>query len=741
MKKMILFFFAAIVLVLSGCVSSKRMARMSGGVFDEYSAPPSYQLRSARFQQKTPYADPIRRSSATKIGGLDDTLINIWPFFFRNSSYWSMLWPFVDYDKYGFAIRPFYVQDGDEYSILFPLSSWNPVSNEGWIGNFVWKNHRFGFIPFTFQDTHQEDSGWFYYTPLLIHDYDRVPLRRDKLSRKDYFTEFMLAFWSKNTDVAVSDYDWLFRYWNKDHIPGNKALAYHFGKIEKPVPKTAEELYQFQDRILKTLPQRTGYKYGFFPLFSYGKQPNGRTEFTWLLLNSIERGKGRFSWNFFGPIAKYKNRDLDSRWLHDSTEEEFFSLPLMTKIVTEKRFANTGKMAILRKLDNLGGSSFNQDLPLIKELLKELDPQLELPKTVVDHQTLDLFLQDWRKGKTFPVTESYSGGCLPFFLYDIDDNSRSYIFPALLTGYETHPHKKKFWSLPILTFVNKNDYSEFTGVFPPLVYMNSSKRDSGPYLKLIHSSTVKTPSKWNVVEENDLYAACGLFYRGKIAFHVAKPEYKGNDLEFLRFTILWLQQEQKRIQYQWENHKKELARIAAWKTKNKIEYYRKCIRQEEMKILAEEIRKREREYQAKWSLVQTTAKRIKFQISEKDIANYSAAVNAVNRLLKDYTELRWKEDIGNGIFFRKEKFYNGDYNWRLLWILANGEKVGTKESTNVMHLLYRYRRDGDRSETLFFPFISIQKDGADSKVSFFWRFFQLKEEKGKIGGYFLFIPF
>ena len=129
MKKMILFFFAAIVLVLSGCVSSKRMARMSGGVFDEYSAPPSYQLRSARFQQKTPYADSIRRSNATQIGGLDDTLINIWPFFFRNSSYWSMLWPFIDYDKYGFAIRPFYVQDGDEYSILFPLSSWNPVSN------------------------------------------------------------------------------------------------------------------------------------------------------------------------------------------------------------------------------------------------------------------------------------------------------------------------------------------------------------------------------------------------------------------------------------------------------------------------------------------------------------------------------------------------------------------------------------------------------------------------------------
>ena len=59
----------------------------------------------------------------------------------------------------------------------------------------------------------------------------------------------------------------------------------------------------------------------------------------------------------------------------------------------------------------------------------------------------------------------------------------------------------------------------------------------------------------------------------------------------------------------------------------------------------------------------------------------------------------------------------------------------------MLHLLYRYRRDGDRSERLFFPFVSIVEDGADSKFSFLWRVFQLKEEKGKYSGYFLFIPF
>ena len=109
--------------------------------------------------------------------------------------------------------------------------------------------------------------------------------------------------------------------------------------------------------------------------------------------------------------------------------------------------------------------------------------------------------------------------------------------------------------------------------------------------------------------------------------------------------------------------------------------------------------------------------------------------------MEKFTELRFYEDIGSGLFFNKKKYYNGDYNWRLFGFLASGEKVGSKENTNVLHLLYRYRRDGDRSETLFFPFVSIVKDGKDSKFSFLWRVFQLKEEKGKTGGYILFIPF
>ena len=124
----------------------------------------------------------------------------------------------------------------------------------------------------------------------------------------------------------------------------------------------------------------------------------------------------------------------------------------------------------------------------------------------------------------------------------------------------------------------------------------------------------------------------------------------------------------------------------------------------------------------------------------KVLTNESAAA-AVGRLFRDYTEVRWKEDAGSGFFFRKENFYNGDYEWRLLGFLASGEKTGTKESANVLHLLYRHRREENRSETLFFPFVSIQRDGEDSRFSFLWRVFQLERRKGKTGGYFMFVPF
>ena len=74
-------------------------------------------------------------------------------------------------------------------------------------------------------------------------------------------------------------------------------------------------------------------------------------------------------------------------------------------------------------------------------------------------------------------------------------------------------------------------------------------------------------------------------------------------------------------------------------------------------------------------------------------------------------------------------------------ILAGGEKDGDKESTHILHLLYRYRKEGSRSEKIYFPFVSTVEDGDDYKFSFLWRVFSISKRNGKTGGHILFIPF
>ena len=118
----------ALALLCSSCASSERMMRMSGDVFSSYSAPKSDRLKGMKSVPRL--ADRVRPRRT--LGGE----INLWPFFFRHRDYWNVLWPMIDRDDYGFAVRPFYVQEGREKTVLFPLTAWNDES--GWVLNAYW---------------------------------------------------------------------------------------------------------------------------------------------------------------------------------------------------------------------------------------------------------------------------------------------------------------------------------------------------------------------------------------------------------------------------------------------------------------------------------------------------------------------------------------------------------------------------------------------------------------------------
>jgi len=138
-------------LIASSCASSERMNRLSYDS-DSYSAPKSSRIAGGKFDDAV--------VSLRKPVDLKDRQVNVWPFCTVNSRYVSILWPFIDWDDFGMAVRPFYNREGNDASILFPLSSWNTVDGDGWALNTYWTENCFGMFPL-FHFGKKPGSFWF----------------------------------------------------------------------------------------------------------------------------------------------------------------------------------------------------------------------------------------------------------------------------------------------------------------------------------------------------------------------------------------------------------------------------------------------------------------------------------------------------------------------------------------------------------------------------------------------------
>ncbi len=95
---------------------------------------------------------------------MDGSTVNLWPLLVANKKYTSILWPLMDFDKHGFAIRPFINKERDDWSILWPLLAWNPDDEDGWCALGYWnaKEGTFGIVPLF----HWGDKSGGYMTPL-----------------------------------------------------------------------------------------------------------------------------------------------------------------------------------------------------------------------------------------------------------------------------------------------------------------------------------------------------------------------------------------------------------------------------------------------------------------------------------------------------------------------------------------------------------------------------------------------
>ncbi len=108
--------------------------------------------------------------------------VNLWPLFYHDNEMTSVLWPLMDFDDRGFALRPLIAKDDHDWSLLYPLCGWSAEKKAGWVGPVWWDgsgNH--GLFPlYDHYDgfTHigpvwwDHDLGGHGLFPLYYHDKD-----------------------------------------------------------------------------------------------------------------------------------------------------------------------------------------------------------------------------------------------------------------------------------------------------------------------------------------------------------------------------------------------------------------------------------------------------------------------------------------------------------------------------------------------------------------------------------------
>ncbi len=127
--------------LLCSCASSERMMRLSP--FRHQQQP----LKTGPVSSKS-QATVERHSGAEDFDARFKNHVNLWPLLYSEGDFTSILWPMIDFDPQGMAVRPFYNHEKNEYSILFPLSAWNPRKNKSWVLSGYWKRSRSGIFPF-----------------------------------------------------------------------------------------------------------------------------------------------------------------------------------------------------------------------------------------------------------------------------------------------------------------------------------------------------------------------------------------------------------------------------------------------------------------------------------------------------------------------------------------------------------------------------------------------------------------
>ena len=743
-----------IAAILSGCASSDRMLRLSGGIAQEYSVPKKHRLRSAQYQIKT------QTHSRVKHNFSKESLINLWPFFFRTDAYYSILWPLIDYDPYGMAIRPLYCHEADDYSILFPLSNWNKADKSWWILLANGSPKHFGFFPLMYHSFDKND-GFYYYTPLFINSwkYQNPQWHHYNKLKSKTFTEFLLGYYKKETFIKTSEFERnLFnraRYLiNKNNFRDKDIwdlVAYYYDKQNITIPKTDKEKIAFVENIFKKIKKEDVHiTHGFFPLYSTEYIKNSSEKFK-LLIALLLFNYEKYSTNYIQKkhhgallnlLYNYENKEYN--WMTLDNSKSLFTIPLLlTGIGTEKYYTNTKEYQKAKEILSLANKSYGDNFAKYKTEIEEwftTNTKEKMPQKIKNSELLKLWIKEHYKDVKFEEKEEKKILLGPLYFGENTRRRNRDIFPLLLTGWEeNHREKSKtFLSIPLLSYKMSSPTKSSLIIGTKLVYSNKTE-EKERFSKPIYPKSQKWVNKYDLFSFNDTFALLGIYFNGKNGFNIVKDNYNVNDVENLRHNIFHLRtakaQIDQRQNYLDKTHKRNLA----WKTSTRLQELERLVALEKDRIAQEKLDKEKASYQSKLNNWISLSKKLNLNFTKENLNNQNYQTT-LKKLFNTCVSTQYWEDYGSGFFYRKELYHNNDYKWNTFLNISSGNKSGNEENIQFLHFLYRHNKKADQSETIIFPFITKKSDKNYKSFSFLWRFFEYHKRNNKSGGYILFIP-
>ncbi|MBR1951295.1 MAG: hypothetical protein IKA32_01870 [Lentisphaeria bacterium] len=730
--------FLSSILFLCGCASSERMARLSGGVVQEYSVPGKHRLRSVKFQKKT--ASFSGEENKKRSDFAEKSLVNIWPFFFRSDDYYSVLWPFFDYDPYGLAVRPFFNKEGDDYSILFPLSSWNVASKDGWVTFLYWEKDRIGFFPLA-DFMLKQNRGALYCTPLFIRSWYNNPspgwFSREK---ENVFTSLALAYFQRSLEVDTSQYSYLVPHNSKYPQYLKELLAYKLHGTNTPVPRNKKELDAFRKKIFAGCPVIVNRHYGFVPLFfAWDKKAHKGFNIAGILLNYSKKEHQSEMAGLFHLLYSYVYRK-NSFHSFVSAQERWIIPPLLTYGGYKDYPVDSPRRRdalAFRTLAHNTHEPFAKNLPEMKKLYKKLT-QKDMPQVICSYPVAREWIEEFIAAEKWQSQRETFGGFLPLYCFYSGRKNYFRTIPALLTFSNIKKDGSFFLSIPLLTYRNSNARESVTTTAWRLGYYNKIRKAERIGHPVFDRNTYWTES-YQQHHFEDTYALAGLFYHGRDGFSIAKKGLDAKKIEEVRKQAFELKFQNRSLRNTEKHLARRVERNQKWQVKSRLDELKKLVDSEEIRIEKEKFDKLNKEFTGKVALWSKKAAGfgVRFDRTTLDEKNFNTALE---KFLEKTTDIRFSEDYGSGIFFRKELAENGDYKWHIFAYLASGSRQGKREKTQILHFLYRSSKDGDREEKIIFPFVTIRKNKGHSSKSFLWRMWETHETPSGKGGYIFFIP-